>query len=153
MESSQTRDRIHVLCVGRWILIHCATREAPTESIMFSIVFFKRLNEEMKSQHIVCYQVLSFSLGPSLLCPASASAQLRLGPCPCSLSLDILLQRIKWPVPSCQSSVSSNVISSEKPSLTTILAYQPIYCLRFFFYFIFGQIPHGLQDLSSLIRD
>ena len=27
--SSQARDRIHVPCIGRRILIHCATREAP----------------------------------------------------------------------------------------------------------------------------
>ena len=27
--SSQTRDRTHVPCNGRWILNHCATREAP----------------------------------------------------------------------------------------------------------------------------
>ena len=25
--STQTWDRTHVLCIGRWILIHCATRE------------------------------------------------------------------------------------------------------------------------------
>ena len=28
VESSWTRDRTHVLCTGRWILIHCATRES-----------------------------------------------------------------------------------------------------------------------------
>ena len=33
--SSQTRGRIHVSCVGRWILYHWATREA------LSILFFK----------------------------------------------------------------------------------------------------------------
>ena len=27
VESSWTRDRIHVCCIGRWILIHCTTRE------------------------------------------------------------------------------------------------------------------------------
>ena len=27
MEFSQTRDWTHVLCIGRWILIHCTTRE------------------------------------------------------------------------------------------------------------------------------
>ena len=27
MESSQTRDRTHIPCIGRQILIHCATRE------------------------------------------------------------------------------------------------------------------------------
>ena len=27
--SSQTRTRTHVPCIGRWILNHCATREAP----------------------------------------------------------------------------------------------------------------------------
>ena len=28
-ESSQLRDQIHVSCIGRWILYHRATREAP----------------------------------------------------------------------------------------------------------------------------
>ena len=32
MESSQTRDRTHVLCVERQTLIHCTTREVPTFS-------------------------------------------------------------------------------------------------------------------------
>ena len=30
VRSSQARARIHVSCVGRWILNHCATREVPT---------------------------------------------------------------------------------------------------------------------------
>ena len=29
MGSSQARDRTRVLCIGRWILNHCATREVP----------------------------------------------------------------------------------------------------------------------------
>ena len=29
VESSRTRDQIHVPCTGRWILNHCATREVP----------------------------------------------------------------------------------------------------------------------------
>ena len=36
--SSQTRGRIHVSCVGRWVLYHWATREA------LSILFFKFTN-------------------------------------------------------------------------------------------------------------
>ena len=28
VESSRTRDRTFVPCIGRWILIHCTTREA-----------------------------------------------------------------------------------------------------------------------------
>ena len=28
--SSQTRDQTRVLCIGRWILISCATKEVPT---------------------------------------------------------------------------------------------------------------------------
>ena len=27
VESSQTRDLTHVPCIGKWVLIHCATRE------------------------------------------------------------------------------------------------------------------------------
>ena len=29
VESSWTRDGIHVHCIGRWVLIHCATGEVP----------------------------------------------------------------------------------------------------------------------------
>ena len=29
VESPWTRDRIYVPCIGRWILIHCTTREVP----------------------------------------------------------------------------------------------------------------------------
>ena len=32
MESSQTRDQTHVLCIQRQTLIHCTTREVPTFS-------------------------------------------------------------------------------------------------------------------------
>ena len=28
-ESSQPRDQTHIFCIGRWILYHWATREAP----------------------------------------------------------------------------------------------------------------------------
>ena len=34
-ESSQTRARTHVPCIGRQILNHCATREAPYSFITF----------------------------------------------------------------------------------------------------------------------
>ena len=34
MGSSQIRDRTHVSCIGRWILYHWATREAPVLSIL-----------------------------------------------------------------------------------------------------------------------
>ena len=29
VESSQTREQTHIPCTGRWILIHCTTREVP----------------------------------------------------------------------------------------------------------------------------
>ena len=31
---SPTRDRTHVLCIGRWILNHRTTREGPKKSIL-----------------------------------------------------------------------------------------------------------------------
>ena len=40
-ESSRTRARTHVSCIGRRILNHCATREAPK-------LFYIRLSEEWK---------------------------------------------------------------------------------------------------------
>ena len=33
-ESCQTRDQSYVLCINRWILIHCATREDPPLSLI-----------------------------------------------------------------------------------------------------------------------
>ena len=39
--SSQTRAQTHVPCIGRQILNHCATREAPTQfNFLFFIYFF-----------------------------------------------------------------------------------------------------------------
>ena len=32
--SSQTRAQTHVPCIGRWILNHCTTREAPVKAIL-----------------------------------------------------------------------------------------------------------------------
>ena len=32
MESSQTRDRTYVPCIGKQILIHCATKEVPNSA-------------------------------------------------------------------------------------------------------------------------
>ena len=34
VESSRTRDQIHVLCIGRWILIHCTTWEVLSHRIL-----------------------------------------------------------------------------------------------------------------------
>ena len=39
VESSWTRDGTHVPCIGRWILIHCSTREVP-ESFLKQIALF-----------------------------------------------------------------------------------------------------------------
>ena len=33
VESFQTRDQTHVLCIGSWILFHCTTREVLTVSL------------------------------------------------------------------------------------------------------------------------
>ena len=37
MESSRPRDRTRVPCVGRWILIHSTTREAPRSSFLMGV--------------------------------------------------------------------------------------------------------------------
>ena len=36
--SSQTKDRTCVSCIGRWILIHCATREVPIILFLLSVI-------------------------------------------------------------------------------------------------------------------
>ena len=38
MESSWIRDQTHVSCLGRWILIHWATREAPYFFLMLTLL-------------------------------------------------------------------------------------------------------------------
>ena len=38
VESSQTRDRTHVPCIGRWILNHWSTREVPLFAIECHLV-------------------------------------------------------------------------------------------------------------------
>ena len=34
VKSSCTRDQIHGPCIGRWILIHCTTREVPEKELL-----------------------------------------------------------------------------------------------------------------------
>ena len=55
MGSSRTRARTCVLCIGRWILNHCATREVPPQN------FFE---EKRSPNHQVSN--LAFSIYPSL---------------------------------------------------------------------------------------
>ena len=45
MGSSQTRARTRVPCIGRYILNHCATREAPDRSYFESIILLKKGEE------------------------------------------------------------------------------------------------------------
>ena len=42
VESSWTRDRTHVPCTGRWILIHGTTREVPI--VIFFFFFFGHMS-------------------------------------------------------------------------------------------------------------
>ena len=42
VESPWTRDRTHVPCTGRWIFIHCTTREVPSQEIFLSSFFLSR---------------------------------------------------------------------------------------------------------------
>ena len=44
VESSQTRDRTHVLCIGGWILYHWASREAPNGGGLWVAFIFTYLN-------------------------------------------------------------------------------------------------------------
>ena len=55
--SSRTRDRTRVPCIGRWILNHCATTEAPFG--IFSDALLSRETPRSSSSHITCG---SFSL-------------------------------------------------------------------------------------------
>ena len=43
MESSQTRDQICVLCIGRWILIHCTTQDIQALFLALVKVWFPEL--------------------------------------------------------------------------------------------------------------
>ena len=41
VESPQTRDQTHVLCIGRWIPIHCATKKVLSilDDRIFAVLF------------------------------------------------------------------------------------------------------------------
>ena len=38
--SAQTRDRTHVPCIGRWILIHCTNKEVLFLFLRGTVIFF-----------------------------------------------------------------------------------------------------------------
>ena len=66
--SSQTRDRTRVPCIGRWILNHCATREALNHYFVFQILpllhsfsFLRlELSQTCRVSYFILYLYLSF---------------------------------------------------------------------------------------------
>ena len=56
VESSQTRDQTHVLCIGRWILNHWTTREVPGWIFNSIPQMFSRplLNVKPRTGHWAC---------------------------------------------------------------------------------------------------
>ena len=60
-ESSQTRARTRVPCIGRQILNHCTTREAPSNPLMFSFAVQKILS--FIRSHFLIFVFISITLG------------------------------------------------------------------------------------------
>ena len=60
--SSQTRTRTRVPCIGRRILNHCATREAPgfLKKVNFGLTHVKRWHLKIRKHHLRKEQVLPF---------------------------------------------------------------------------------------------
>ena len=48
VKSSCTRDQIHGPCIGRWILIHCTTREVPGQYILKSELIQNYIEQNIK---------------------------------------------------------------------------------------------------------
>ena len=63
--SSQTRARTRVPCIGRRILNHCATREAPSLSFFIAVSLQKFLVLDVSSILFFSFQILCF---PYLFC-------------------------------------------------------------------------------------
>ena len=59
--SSRTRDQTRVPCIGRWILNHCATREAP------NVYFFSRITFSQRELEIGI-DVVKINFSSSFLC-------------------------------------------------------------------------------------
>ena len=67
--SSQTRDRTHVPCIGRWILNHCTTREVP-----LCLISTVQQSDSVIHVYILFHYGLSQAIEYSCLCST-------VGPC------------------------------------------------------------------------
>ena len=61
--SSQTRARTRVPCIGRQILNHCATREAPCLFILFMVSFAVQKLVSLIRSHLFIFIFISIALG------------------------------------------------------------------------------------------
>ena len=91
--SSRTRDRTCVPCIGRWILIHCATREVP---IHLSLTFKILQNFVQNPQHSEIFLKPFSQTIHSILCILSTYIKL---PCCVNLHLYTVTGRILKMVP------------------------------------------------------
>ena len=67
VESSQTRARTRVPCIGRQILNHCATREVPNP-FAFRVIICKDLLMSSWAFQWFCISIVSFPLFSAYLC-------------------------------------------------------------------------------------
>ena len=68
MGSSRTRDRTCVSCIGRRILIHCATREACVRSLCVCIVSLRSLPISLELVDLISSTWFCFLHCHSILC-------------------------------------------------------------------------------------
>ena len=54
--SSLIRDQTHISCIGRLILYHRATREAPSNTFFSSLFFISSSSETLIRQMLVCFR-------------------------------------------------------------------------------------------------
>ena len=54
--SSWTRARTRVPCIGRWILNHCATREAPSQRILYALNSLSNYHPAISEQNPCFFQ-------------------------------------------------------------------------------------------------
>ena len=83
MESSQTRDQPYVPCIGKWILIHYATREVQVVVVVVAVVvvlILVRKNDQ--TMKYMVWFITQISTSAVILPPTSVSYRwLKQSPC------------------------------------------------------------------------
>ena len=124
--SSQTRAQTRVPCIGRQILNHCATREAPKPSFYQAAFFFNQVTPWAHAQNLFT------PLSPSCLPPMLPAAECRC----CHLGVDIYLHTLATAAsPPPRSSLTPVHFTAEDLLAPPLLCSPTHNGLLFFFFF------------------